>query len=247
MGVGGAASSPGEDPENRRGGGSQARRMVQCFPGSFPLQSKSLNAVSFWLPQGSDRSTCSRLPACIGLCEVPNLSPAWELNFLGTAPSPRRWGEVQAVLLPFFPVFLPSYLPSFLFFLFFFFGGGGGGVVGEGKVCYLMLPSVPEKRQEGTLPGRGVGWWQRGGAEKAARGGPGLTLPSGLSRGRPSAGNEARGCSDLSARSCGCRRTPSTPGLPAPGEGASPRAARRLSAAPAASPPVCDVGDNGPG
>ena len=41
-------------------------------------------------------------PGCqraLGLCEVSNLSPAWELNFPGAAPSLGRWGrEVKAVL-----------------------------------------------------------------------------------------------------------------------------------------------------
>nr|CAI9713314.1 unnamed protein product [Rangifer tarandus platyrhynchus] len=57
---------------------------------------------------------------------------------------------------------------------------------------------------------------------------------------------ERRRAPGLPARSCGLRAR-AAPELPAPDEGASPRAARRLSAALAASPPVCDVGDNAPG
>ena len=77
----------------------------------------------------------------LGLCEVSNLSPVWDLNFPRAAPSLGRWGrEVKAVL--------PAPLSSFFL---------SGREQLRGKVCYLRLLSVPEMRLEGALPGGGGG------------------------------------------------------------------------------------------
>lgn len=105
-----------------------------------------------------------------------------------------------------------------------------------------VLPDArPPQRSVGTVLCLGAG---RGG--KGRRGSWGLATPLALRRGAFSPAERSTRAPVLPGLSCG-RRAPVAPELPAPGEGASPRAAGRLSAALAASPPVCDVGDNGPG
>lgn len=84
-------------------------------------------------------------------------------------------------------------------------------------------------------------------AEKAACGGLGLCFLQTLARAAWRRQSTAQGPSSPCAQLRGPPWHPLHPGLPASGEGASLRAARRLSAALAASPSVCDVGDNGPG
>lgn len=85
VGGGGAVATPDGDPESRgkvrgTGGGCCVLSRVS-FSHASPFISSPLGAIRGHAP-GSQLA--------LGLCEVPNLSPARELNFSGTAPPPRR-------------------------------------------------------------------------------------------------------------------------------------------------------------
>lgn len=182
------------------------------------LRSFLLPRESFRTHQGRVQRTRSRLPACVRF--VCGSQPR---AGLGTALS--RDGTTSSAPARKNPGHTSR--PSFQFFFFLREGG-------------LLPDAHPPQRSVRTLLGLGAG---RDGEGRG--GGRGLPTP------KPSAGAaytpaSAAPAPVLPARSCG-RRAPAAPELPAPGEGASPRAARRLSAALAASPPVCDAGDNGPG
>lgn len=186
----------------------------------FPLPSESFHFVPLWTPRDAFRGQDPGSQLALGVGYVPNLSPSREQNFSGTAPLLARtsWPSPQVV----------------------FWGGVGRGVGGGEVATFSHLRPL---LSSGVVLGLGAG-----GA------GPGRPLKSwsrlsirAEPRPPPRRPHCARGRRVLLACSCGRLCAPVAPGLPAPGEGVSPGAARRLSAALAAWPPVCDVGDNGPG
>lgn len=92
----GAVSSRGEDPDSRGGkvSGRADFSLAFCFSQARPLTSSPFGRSRSAIPAHAPVSRFA-----LGLCEIPTLSPAWELNFAGTAPPPRRRaGKVQAAL-----------------------------------------------------------------------------------------------------------------------------------------------------